>query len=194
MNTPTTGAPSAHPLPDLIRLSINGVTPFWSHPNGLDERLAEAHAILTMLADRHDLIGEDVEQGDIRHEIQARAMEGVKTILALAMHHSDCAAVEHRRRRGAPGTATASRTAWDALVRRHEEIEAVSLDDTTDELIDEAGEIIGQIMGMPAPDAAAACWKLDYLLAADKGSTASYDAAYVEQAKADYRRFLTGEA
>ena len=83
---------------------------------------------------------------------------------------------------------------WRCLVRRFESVEAIPLDETTDELIDEAGELIGRIMAMPSPNAAAARWKLDYLLSTDRGSTGSYSADYVEQTKLDYRRFLTGEA
>ena len=77
----------------LTDLKINGVSPFWSHRDGVTERICEAWAILTMLADRHDTIGEDTEQGDIRHDVQSRALEGVKTLLALAVYHSDCTAV-----------------------------------------------------------------------------------------------------
>lgn len=94
MKTTSTTAPSAHPLPELTKLKINGVSPFWSHADGVTERLCEAWAILTMLADRHDVIGEDAESGDIRHEVQSRALEGVKTLLALAVYHSDCTSSE----------------------------------------------------------------------------------------------------
>ena len=71
MATTTLRADSAHvtpapTIPALTDLKINGVSPFWSHRDGVDERLAEAHAILTMLADRHDMIGEDAEGGDSR--------------------------------------------------------------------------------------------------------------------------------
>ena len=83
-------------LPALTGFKINGVTPFMSHRDGVIERVSEAWAILAMLADRHDMIGEDVEAGDIRHEIQSRTLEGVKTLLALAVYHSDCEGVERR--------------------------------------------------------------------------------------------------
>lgn len=91
-SAPVTPAPT---IPALTDLKINGVSPFWSHRDGVDERLAEAHAILTMLADRHDMIGEDAEGGDIRHAIQSQALAGVKSLLALAVYHSDC--VDARR-------------------------------------------------------------------------------------------------
>lgn len=86
----------ATPLPLLTDVKINGVTPFWSHRDGVDDRINEAHAILVMLADRHDQIGEDVEAGDIRHEIQSQALAGVKSLLALAMYHTDCVDAQRR--------------------------------------------------------------------------------------------------
>jgi hypothetical protein len=101
MTTTSTPAPSAHDtgapaIPALADFKINGVAPFWSPGDGVDERLSEAHAILTMFADRHQL-AEDLyadrpdERGDIREEIKARAIDGVKTLIALALYHSDCA-------------------------------------------------------------------------------------------------------
>ena len=85
-------------LPALAELKINGVSPFWSHGDGMVERVAEAHAILTMLADRHDMAEDNRRleaECDIRHEIQSRALAGVQTLLALAVYHSDC--VDARR-------------------------------------------------------------------------------------------------
>jgi hypothetical protein len=83
-----------------------------------------------------------------------------------------------------------ARQLWDELINRYEAAEA---DNTaTDENIDLAGDLIIEIMAMPAPDAHAVCWKLDHILA-EPGGPASYTADYVEQLVADYRRFL-GEA
>lgn len=80
--------------------------------------------------------------------------------------------------------------AWDALVNRFEAVEASA--PMTDESFDEAGELIGKIMAMPAPTPKAACWKLDYILDTKGGSNASYSADYLGQMIADYRRFLGG--
>ena len=82
------------------------------------------------------------------------------------------------------------RARWDALTQRLAAVEAM---DATDESIDEAGALIGEIMAMPAPDAAAVRWKLDYILDASSGSNDSYSADYLEQLVADYRCAL-GEA
>lgn len=89
-------------IPALAELRINGVTPFHSHPDGVDERLAEAYAILTLLAGAHGVCEEVSEaQADafdnIRHEIVGRALTGVSTLIALAQYHSDCARAERRK-------------------------------------------------------------------------------------------------
>lgn len=75
-----------------------------------------------------------------------------------------------------------------SLVCRFEAIEAGK--ECTEATINEAGDLIGKIMAMPAPDAPAARWKLDYILDTSRGSNDSYSADYLEQMIADYRRFL----
>ena len=82
---------------------------------------------------------------------------------------------------------------WAALIADFEAVEALSGPDITDESIDLAGALIGNIMAMPAPHAQAARWKLDWILHCDHGSTGSYDEHYIAQMVTDYRRFLTGE-
>jgi hypothetical protein len=86
---------------------------------------------------------------------------------------------------------TPEQTAWWALVDRLAAVEASQ--PVSQESIDEAGDLIGQIMTTPAPDAAAVRWKLDYILDTSGGSSASYAADYLQQLVADYRRAL-GEA
>jgi len=94
------------------------------------------------------------------------------------------AIAEDARRLASPGAR------WDALTQQLAAVEAM---DATDESIDEAGRLIGEIMAMPAPNAAAVRWKLDYVLDASGGSTGCYSAEYLKQLVADYRRAL-GEA
>lgn len=79
---------------------------------------------------------------------------------------------------------------WAILVARLEAIDRVPGPDDDDSLIDEAGDLITKIMAMPAPDAAALQWKLDYLLNDGGESTGSYIAEFVAQTVADYHRFL----
>ena len=79
-------------------------------------------------------------------------------------------------------------TEWDNLVARFEAVEANPA--ISDDSIDEAGDLIGKIMAMPAPHAKAARWKLDHILDTTGGSNASYEAGYIAQMQADYRRFL----
>ncbi len=86
-----------------------------------------------------------------------------------------------------------ARAAWDALLAQYLAVEAIPIDEATDETIDLAGELSIQIMAMPAPDNAALIWKLDYILEPnDKNdSTPSWSKDFIEQAVADYRRILT---
>jgi hypothetical protein len=86
---------------------------------------------------------------------------------------------------------TPEQTAWWALVDRLAAVEASQ--PVSQESIDEAGDLIGQIMATAAPDAASVRWKLDYILNATDGSSGSYSADYLQQLTADYRCFL-GEA
>ena len=53
-----------------------------------------------------------------------------------------------------------------------------------------AGDLVAQLLAMPAPDKVALQWKLDWFLADQGGTTASYATGYVAQAVADYRRIL----
>jgi len=83
--------------------------------------------------------------------------------------------------------------AWEALVVRLREVEDPAVE-ATDETIELAGDLATALMAMPAPNAAALCWKLDYLLAVGLGdSTGSYSADFVRQTVDDYRRMLGGE-
>jgi hypothetical protein len=91
-----------------------------------------------------------------------------------------------------PEAQSTPRQIWDALIERFETIEADP--DVTEENINEAGDLVCRIMAMPAPDADAVRWKLDWLLADGKEYTDSYANSYVAQTIADYRHFLSGEA
>jgi hypothetical protein len=84
------------------------------------------------------------------------------------------------------------RARWDALIAEFAAVNAVKGDDTTDDIINRAGELIEEIMATPAPDAEAVRWKLDYLLDPfNQGYTGSYSAEYTAQTVDDYRRLLT---
>jgi len=88
-------------------------------------------------------------------------------------------------------TAIPDRSEWDRLVTRYEAVEAIRPEDTTDAIIDESGDLIEQIMAMPAPDASAVRWKLDHVLHTRDGAcNDSYAASFLKQTIADYRHFL----
>ncbi|WP_324740113.1 hypothetical protein U8326_10075 [Tsuneonella sp. CC-YZS046] len=80
----------------LKALEINGATPFWFHGDGVHSRLAEAHALLTILAgtyrDAHeyrDLSKVEISLITFNDEIKHQALHGVATLIALARHHYD---------------------------------------------------------------------------------------------------------
>ena len=75
---------------------------------------------------------------------------------------------------------------WDNLVRRYEESEAAPLGARSDEQIELAGQQLEELMAMPAPNAQAARWKLDYFMA-----DSHYEDYFVAQTVKDYRRFLS---
>ena len=90
-----------------------------------------------------------------------------------------------------PGT----RAEFDALVAQLRAVDAIPHDDTTDADIDRAGELIERIMDMPAPDAGALRFKLDWVLDPENSDcTICYGKEYVAQTVADYRRFLADQS
>lgn len=103
--------------PVIVDLDINGVRPFWSAPDSVNDCLAEAHAQLTMLAEAHDLseafgIEPQTRNGvlhdngidSMRDGIKAMALKGVARILAVAQHLGDVADYDRRQARRAGGT------------------------------------------------------------------------------------------
>jgi hypothetical protein len=86
------------------------------------------------------------------------------------------------------------RERWNALVAEFDAVNAIKGDDITDEIIERAGDLIGEIMDMPAPDTESVRWKLDYLLDPSDGSEpGAYSREYLAQTVADYRRFLADQ-
>lgn len=84
---------------DLLTLHINGTTPFLSHGDCLNDRLAEASALLTVMSSAFEVADEGIGTpgGDaivdsiatLRHGIYARAFEGIQTLVHLALYHAD---------------------------------------------------------------------------------------------------------
>lgn len=78
----------------LEQFKINGTTPFHSPGDTVDEALGQAHALLTLLSGAESVC--DVvtyEQGDayesLRNGIQARALDGIGTLVAFAQFNLD---------------------------------------------------------------------------------------------------------
>lgn len=64
------------------------------------------------------------------------------------------------------------------------------------DLSERAHEMRWELLQMPAPDAQAALWKFDYMMAPDEGETPAWNLAHanVSATFADIRRCLGGEA
>lgn len=80
----------------MTSFRINGTTPFHSPGDNADEALAQAHALLTLLAGAHNVCdavtdAEADAYDNIRNEITARALDGIGTLIAFAMHNHDIA-------------------------------------------------------------------------------------------------------
>lgn len=113
METHSTRVPTAHAdtpeqsaIPTLKNLRINGVSPFGSSGDGVDERLEEAHALLLVIAAGFDAdeecgrIGIESSLTNLRSGIVSKALGGLATLLALAQHHNDAATAERCARAG----------------------------------------------------------------------------------------------
>jgi len=90
----------------LKALSINGMTPFSSHTEGVNERLREAHALLTILASTYGNADEyrdqpyiEISLTTMNNSIVQSALDGVATLIALAQHHYDHVAKVDREKR-----------------------------------------------------------------------------------------------
>jgi nitrogenase subunit NifH len=98
-----------------------------------------------------------------------------------------CATDKTNKTPGAICADSADSLAWHALLDRYRAVEARACDDADCDL---AGDLVVQLLAMPAPDSAALQWKLDWFLVDQGGTTASYATGYVAQTVADYRRIL----
>jgi len=79
--------------------------------------------------------------------------------------------------------------AFCALTARLAEIEADP--SNTDELIEQAGNIVSELIETPAPSPACLLWKLRYLLAAELGrGSGSWEGSFLAQTLTDCARFL----
>lgn len=79
---------------------------------------------------------------------------------------------------------------WDDLLARYLAVEAKPDEQSTDDDIDEAGDLVAALIETPAPTPAALAWKLRYLLESDKGYTRSWSAELVAPVLADCDRYL----
>lgn len=92
--------------PRLADFRINGVAPFWSAPDNAEQCMSEAHALLTVMSaameDSEYIVGQQIDAGQrdsnfgsLRASIQARAVDGVARLIALAQYSAD---VDYRQR------------------------------------------------------------------------------------------------
>ena len=80
---------------DILKLHMNGTTPFLSHPDGINDRLREARAMVIVLEQAFRTAGEAAGHEGIdtiatlNPTIVADALEGVASLLALGQFHHD---------------------------------------------------------------------------------------------------------
>lgn len=80
---------------DILNLRMNGTTPVLRHPDGINDRLREARAMLVVLEQAFRTAAEvDGRDGigtitDLNPTIIADAIEGVASMLAYAQFHHD---------------------------------------------------------------------------------------------------------
>ena len=107
----------ANYTPSLEAFKINGVSPFWSPADAADEHMAQAHALLTLLAGAHGVCDQiDTDSADpfdnIRHGITARALDGIASLVAIAQYQTDVATARHGAKQDDPE--------WQSLVSTFE--------------------------------------------------------------------------
>ena len=94
-------ADSASVIPTLQDVSVNGIRPFMGHLDDLPARLDEAHALLTFMAQASrvcDDAGREASDAlrNLNPEVTSRALEGIASLVALAVHNRDAAEAERR--------------------------------------------------------------------------------------------------
>ncbi|MEN8859010.1 hypothetical protein [Qipengyuania flava] len=163
-------------MTDLTQFSINGVTPFYSPGDTGDSCLAEAYALLQLLAGAHQTCeeaGADAADSfnNIRHEITGRALDGIGTLIALGLSQYDA------HRRGTKGNSDPAR--WVALsdafasahaaMLAHEALpdnskcgspDNLAHEDKTERLATAQAEAFDAMMLEPAPNRAALAIKM----------------------------------
>lgn len=89
--------------PNILNLKLNSVTPFLSHRDAVNDRLADAHAILLVMSaayqDAQEGIGDECPRESIATVspgLIAKALDAVSNTIAYAQYHLDAASKERR--------------------------------------------------------------------------------------------------
>lgn len=176
----------------IAQFTINGTTPFHCAASSADQCLAQAHALLTLLAGAHDTCqaaSEDVADSfdNIRHEITARALDGIASLVGFAQHFTDEADRKRAERKATPER-------WAQLVQDYETASAALAnstatdDETTDRMADAQTDAFDAMMLAPAPNAAALAYKLAEFRKITGGDSWHTGEAILAQIEADARR------
>jgi hypothetical protein len=81
----------------MEKLDVNGMAPFYSHPDGATDRLKEAHALLTIFAAAFRETGDECI-ATTNPKIIAAAIDGVASLVALGLFHDSCVKAQEVRR------------------------------------------------------------------------------------------------
>ncbi|MBX9620306.1 MAG: hypothetical protein A4S12_07585 [Proteobacteria bacterium SG_bin5] len=152
----------------------------------------EVQCILQAIDQLHDDL--PACKGDLVDASNIEAMDRMLVLNQLAVRVSGqaidlCDDIE------AAGVAKASGKAgadWDEMLARYQAIEAIPINESTDESIDEAGDLNSKLMKTPAPTPAALLWKLRELLGGSGGAASSWPSEFMAPVLADCERYLSG--
>lgn len=189
-------------MTNLSQFTINGTTPFWSPADSADQCLAQAKALLTLLAGAHNVCEEiTTEQTDafdnLRHEISANALDGIGSLIALAMYQLDAA---HKQRaakanaskwielRDAFLTATADEKAQGRNEAAFGTPECEAYEAETARLANARSEAFRALMLYPAPDSASLAFKIEVYATITEGDAWDGADKMLAQMTADAKR------
>ncbi|PIW55241.1 MAG: hypothetical protein COW16_07140 [Sphingomonadales bacterium CG12_big_fil_rev_8_21_14_0_65_65_10] len=161
-------------MTNLAQFEINGTNPFWSPADSADECLSQASALITLLAGAHEVCEQvSADEADafvnIRHHITGRALSGIGSLIALALHQQDVAredradkasAAKWREKRDAYLTAATAVAAQGRNLAAFGTPDCEAHEAETLKLSTAQAEAFDAMMLEPAPNAAALAFKL----------------------------------
>lgn len=188
-------------MTNLSQFDINGTNPFWSPADSADECLSQASALLTLLAGAHEVCEQTTaDEADafvnIRHHITGRALSGIGSLIALAMHQQDVA----REERAAKASASTWFELRDAFLTATADEKAQGRNDAafgtpeceaTARLANARTEAFRAMMLHPAPNGKALAFKTEAFTELTDGDAWDGGREMLDQLTADAKRLAS---